>query len=294
MQLAVDPRDGRLAGMKPLVLVFVSDLFFSTRIESVVQGLGFDMALVERAEDIAALGDQPASDNPAEALQGRQGALIEKIIRHRPGLIVFDLNSQAIPWETWIARLKSAPATRRIPILTFGSHMDVATMDRAKECGADQVLARSRFTREMPSLIRKLIQIPDLPAIRQACDEPLSELALEGIRLFNEGEYFEAHERLEDAWNEDRSAAKELYRAILQVAVAYLQIERGNYRGSMKMFLRMRQWLDPLPDECRGVDVARLRHDAAQVEKYLKAAGPENISGFDRNLFKPLGFTSEA
>jgi predicted metal-dependent hydrolase len=277
--------------MKPLILAFVSDLFFSTRVESVVQQLGYDLALIEREDEIEVLGEQPASDNPAEALQGRQGALIRMIIQRRPGLVIFDLNSDAIPWESWIARLKSAPATRRIPILAFGSHMDVATMTRAKECGADQVLARSRFTSEMPALIRKLIQIPDLAAIRQACQHPLSTLALEGIRLFNQGEYFEAHELLEDAWNEDSSLAKELYRAVLQVAVAYLQIERGNYRGALKMFLRVRQWLDPLPEVCRGVDVAQLRLDAAQVEKSLKAAGPEGIAHFDRSLFRPLVIT---
>jgi hypothetical protein len=51
-------------------------------------------------------------------------------------------------------------------------------------------------------------------------------------------------------------ALGEVYRAVLQVAVAYFQIERGNYNGAAKMFLRLRQWIDPLPDYCRGIDIA--------------------------------------
>jgi predicted metal-dependent hydrolase len=144
---------------------------------------------------------------------------------------------------------------------------------------------------DLPNLIRKYARIPDREAIAIACQGELSELASEGLRLFNEGEYFEAHEVLEHAWNEDTSAAKELYRAILQVAVAYLQIERGNYRGAVKMFLRMRQWLEPLPDVCRGVKVEQLRVDARRVEESLIELGEERVGELNRELFKPVHFT---
>jgi hypothetical protein len=72
------------------------------------------------------------------------------------------------------------------------------------------------------------------------------------------------------------------------VAVAYLQIERGNYNGALKMFLRMRQWLDPLPAVCRGVDVAQLRRDARTARQALEALGPGRIHEFERGLFKPV------
>jgi len=48
---------------------------------------------------------------------------------------------------------------------------------------------------------------------------------------------------------------RELYRAILQVGIAYYQIERGNHRGALKMLLRSVQWLAMLPDRCQGIDV---------------------------------------
>jgi hypothetical protein len=70
--------------------------------------------------------------------------------------------------------------------------------------------------------------------------------------------------------------------------VAYLQIERGNYNGALKMFLRVRQWIDPLPERCRGVEVARLRADAKAAYEHLQALGRERVSEFDRGLFHPV------
>jgi hypothetical protein len=167
-------------------------------------------------------------------------------------------------------------------------------MQAARSAGADAVLARSRFTADLPGLIQKYARIPDYAGIKKACQEPLSDLALKGLEEFNQGEYFEAHEHLEEAWNEDESVGRELYRAILQVAVAYLQIVRGNYPGAMKMFLRVRQWIDPLPEVCRGVDVARLRAEARQVHELLLSQGAERITGFDRSLLRPVHYSAPA
>ena len=275
---------------KPHILGFLADLIFLTRIESVVEKLGYALEIVESADELTVRDTQTPEHDLGEALHGHEGALIERITQQRPGLIIIDLNNNQVPWAAWIARIKSAPATRRIPILAFGSHREVTTLNQAREAGADAVLARSRFTSEMAGLIQKYYRAPDHERISEACGSRLSSLGIKGIKLFNQREYFEAHEVLEDAWNLDDSAAKELYRAILQVAVAYLQIQRGNYRGAIKMFLRVRQWIEPLPGECRGVNIDQLRMDMLRVEKELLAQGSERLGNFDRNLFKPIQF----
>ena len=82
----------------------------------------------------------------------------------------------------------------------------------------------------------------------------------------------------------DSGPGRDLYRGILQVGIAYYQIEQGNYRGAVKMLLRVRQWLDPLPSVCRGVDVAGLRADVDRVYQALTTLGPEGIASFDRAL----------
>jgi predicted metal-dependent hydrolase len=270
------------------ILAFVADLFFLSRIESVSETLGLQLETFDSLTALSLASAAPSPDRPGEALSGVDGALIRKLSTDRPGLLVFDLNNDAVPWRRWIALLKSSAATRRIPILAFGAHMDVEAMTAASSAGADEVVARSRFTSDLPNLLTKHIVRRDPAALAAACAEPLSDLAREGIALFNAGEYFESHEVLEHAWNADSSAARELYRAILQIAVAYLQIERRNYRGAVKMFLRVRQWIDPLPGRCRGVDVADLRANAMEIEAKLLELGETGIGRLDTSLFRPV------
>ncbi len=274
----------------PLIVAFVSDLMFATRIETAAVGLGFQVEFIEHAAQVDPKAPPAPERQLGEHLTGAGAALIEQLTRQRPALLVFDLNNADIPWREWIALLTSVPATRRIPVLCYGSHIDVDATQAARQAGATAVVARSRFVSALPELVQKHARLVDNAGLDLACQEPLSELATRGLEEFNRGEYFEAHELLELAWNEDQSPARELYRAILQVGVAYLQIERGNFNGALKMFLRLRQWIDPMPPECRGIDVAGLREDARRVHKALLDLGPDRIASFDRSLFKPVRY----
>ena len=67
------------------------------------------------------------------------------------------------------------------------------------------------------------------------CNAPIHQQAAKGIRLFNEGKYFEAHEALEIAWLDEQGKVRELYRGILQIAVVYLHATRLNYNGVIKV-----------------------------------------------------------
>jgi predicted metal-dependent hydrolase len=117
------------------------------------------------------------------------------------------------------------------------------------------------------------------------CDFPLHPEALRGIALFNAGEYFEAHEALENAWREEPGRIRELYQGILQVAVTYLHIQRGNYEGALRVSARCKRKLDKWPATCRGVNVTALRRDLAAVLDTLAHLGPERIHAFDAGLF---------
>lgn len=273
---------------QPIILAFINDLLFSPRLESAAQKQGSQVFLIERGDFFKSNEPAPAIRQFAEHTLGPGATLIDKVSLWMPVLIIFDLNNQEIPWREWIALLKSAPATRRIPIISFGSHKDTTAIKSARDAGADAFFARSRFVQDLPEILAEYMRKSDLTGLQEACQLPLSDLALMGIDLFNRQQFFEAHEKLEEAWNDDQTPGRELYRAILQVAVAYLQIQRQNYTGAVKMFLRLRQWIEPLPDSCRGVDVERLRLDAQAVYNLLTESGREKISEFDQNLFKPL------
>ncbi len=122
------------------------------------------------------------------------------------------------------------------------------------------------------------------------CQGRLPELVVNGLELFNHGEYFEAHEVLEAAWRAETGPVRELYRGILQIAVAYYHALRGNYRGALKMFQRSQTWLRPFPQRCRGIDLAGFRADYERVETSVRALGPEHLSSFERGLLKPIHY----
>ena len=67
----------------------------------------------------------------------------------------------------------------------------------------------------------------------------------------------------------------------------------GNYRGGMKMLLRVRQWLDPLPAHCRGVNIDQLRQDVDAVQRLLTQLGPDRIAEFDKTLFRPIDYEED-
>ena len=148
--------------------------------------------------------------------------------------------------------------------------------------------AAASFRPPWLSLSQEHARVVDLDTLKEACQGVLSELATEGLNLLNSGDYYEAHESLEHAWLEASEWEGYLYRTLLQVSVAYLHVEKGNYAGAVKMLLRVRQWLDPLPDQCRGVDMAALRENVEAFSVALDRAGEAGISELDRALLKPI------
>jgi len=125
------------------------------------------------------------------------------------------------------------------------------------------------------------------------CNQPLHPKAIEGLRLFNESRYFEAHEELEAAWKDEKGKIRELYQGILEAGVTYLHITRGNVRGAIKVYGRSMKWLKQFPETCRGVEVERLRKDLTAAVEEVKRLGEERISEFNRELLKPVSWKED-
>ncbi len=112
-------------------------------------------------------------------------------------------------------------------------------------------------------------------------DENLHPLAREGIRLFNAGAFFEAHEALEKAWLESPAPIRNLYRGLLQAAVVCLHLERGNLRGALKVYRRSLKWLEPWPEVVAGIAVGRLRREMAACIQAARTSGTAAFSKAD-------------
>jgi uncharacterized protein len=125
-------------------------------------------------------------------------------------------------------------------------------------------------------------------SVHDFCHAALHPRAADGLRLFNAGEYWRAHEALEDAWNDEKGKVRDLYRGILQIAVVYLHITRRNYNGAVKVYARSQRWMKDWPDTCRGIQVEQLRRDAETAINEVSRLGLERISEFDNSLLKPV------
>lgn len=210
---------------------------------------------------------------------------INAIIDSLAAMILVDENDSE--WRTWTSVPKSSPATRLAPILLVADRSAVRA--EASGVGADVVMARARFLKSLEQLIKKHARILDPAVIEQLdcdCQEALPELAQEGIRKFNAGEYYKQHDLFEEQWVETTSPVRDLYQAILQVGVGYYQIQRGNYRGALKMLQRSVKLLLVLPDVCQGVDVQQLRDDSFRVRAELERLGEDQFDQFDMSLIK--------
>ena len=120
------------------------------------------------------------------------------------------------------------------------------------------------------------------------CNGVLHPKAIEGLKLFNKKQFFEAHEELEDAWRDEKGSIRYLYQGVLQAAVTYLHITRGNYEGALKLYERCMKLLKDYPDVCRGIQVGKLKIDLNNVIQEVQRLGRERINVFDTSRFKDV------
>lgn len=267
------------------ILLLSPDLMIQERVAGALERAGLEVVAVGVPDELNAGGDPVQREvQLTEPLEGSDARFLTAITEIQPALIVFDLNTSALPWERWIHILKTSSASRRIPLIAFGPHIDKQTLDLARQRGANLVLPRGRFLKDPVAIVLEHAVQVTAEDLDDACQGYLSELARKGVELHDGGEYFEAHEELEHAWMEAPELEGYLYRSLLQITVACLHIQRGNMRGARKMLLRVRQWLDALPPRCRGIDTRALKEYAQELREAVES-DPQEI---DFSLLRPF------
>jgi hypothetical protein len=97
---------------------------------------------------------------------------------------------------------------------------------------------------------------------------------LDGVRRFNAGEFFEAHEAFEDLLEGVEDDGRwELLLGLIQVAVGYHKCASG-HPGGLVMLSKGLDKLAPFPDDAGGVDLGALRARVATDVAGLAAGTP--------------------
>jgi predicted metal-dependent hydrolase len=96
-----------------------------------------------------------------------------------------------------------------------------------------------------------------------------------GLAQIARGEYFEAHESLEDVWRAADPTEKDFFQGLVHVAVAWYQAGRGNRVGCERQLEKASRRLAPFAPEHRGVDVAALLRSIARAQGVVESGSLE-------------------
>jgi PleD family two-component response regulator len=115
-----------------MIVALVDDLMFRSRIQTAAKGVGADVRFVTSAD-----------------------AAVRLIHDHAPAFVIADLNATRLAPLSVVAEVKADPSLAATIIVGFVSHVDVATVDAAREAGVDEVMARSAFVLKLPELLAR-------------------------------------------------------------------------------------------------------------------------------------------
>ena len=98
---------------------------------------------------------------------------------------------------------------------------------------------------------------------------PIEEALIEGVRLFNAGEYEESHEEFEHGWLSSEANDSEFFKGLVQAGICLHKLQQGQRDGAGKLHAGMRRYLAAYLPSHRGVDVRALLEE---MRPFLEAA----------------------
>lgn len=129
------------------ILALEKDLFFSVKMRDTLRHHGMEVTTVRTLP----------------AIEQRLSAASDE----RPDLVIVNTATQGVNWEAAIRQARA----QGLPVLAFGSHMDLEARARALAAGAGKVVANSKFTSDMPGLVKRMLQEPTATPTIEAEEE---------------------------------------------------------------------------------------------------------------------------
>lgn len=115
------------------ILALEKDLFFSVKMRDTLRHHGMEVLAVRTlpafVQRLAATGEE------------------------KPKLAIVNTATTGVDWEAAIREAR----TQGLPVLAFGSHMDLEAREKALRAGAQRVVANSKFSSDMPGLVQRMI-----------------------------------------------------------------------------------------------------------------------------------------
>ncbi|MFQ5950671.1 MAG: DUF309 domain-containing protein [Candidatus Geothermarchaeales archaeon] len=87
-----------------------------------------------------------------------------------------------------------------------------------------------------------------------------------GLKTFNEGKFFEAHEILEDVWRNEEGPPKNFYRGLINLGVGFAHWQNRKPRAATSVLTAAKELLETYAPSYDGVEVAPL---LTQIERSI-------------------------
>lgn len=114
-------------------------------------------------------------------------------------------------------------------------------------------------------LVQKTITVPG--NFRLGCDD------------FNSERFFECHEHFEEVWQLETGPVRDLYKGLIQVAAAFVHLQRGKFIGGERLLRTALAYLAPYRERgAMGFDVEQICRAAEEMYGRVVAAGPEGVT----------------
>lgn len=96
---------------------------------------------------------------------------------------------------------------------------------------------------------------------------------LAGVVLFNDQDFFAAHEVWEDLWAEARGDERKFYQGLIQAAVGLCHFGNGNLGGAVKLYHSSRAYMEPCGSPFLGLDAVDFWRQMERCYARLLATG---------------------
>lgn len=112
-------------------LLLDPDLFFAVKVAAMLKRIGFETTTVRRAPEWA-----------------------QRVAEGRYSVALVNTAADGAGWRAAIASAREAG----LPVIAYGSHVDVETQAEARAAGATRVIANSKLATDLPTIVEQTLR----------------------------------------------------------------------------------------------------------------------------------------
>ena len=117
-------------------------------------------------------------------------------------------------------------------------------------------------------------------------DNEINTLFQAGLKLYNEKNFYDAHEKWEDLWSDYYLKDRLFIQGLIQLSVSFVHLKNNNMNGAKSLLNKCKQKFEGF-DIQRGIDVKKLLISIEKVQNNYDHI--DSSEDFNWNLVPRLG-----